>query len=81
MFCRNCSVFVFVAVDDKTFRIDYLRRDKLTMPDLAVTIPFVIDSETAKANAGGDPLARADLYELIDEARALGVGVSITPAA
>jgi len=25
--------------------------------------------------------ARADLYELIDEARALGVGVSITPAA
>ena len=30
---------------------------------------------------GGDPLARADLYELIDEARALGVGVSITPAA
>jgi AdoMet-dependent heme synthase len=30
---------------------------------------------------GGDPLARADLYELIDEARRLGVGVSITPAA
>jgi peptide/nickel transport system substrate-binding protein len=48
----------FVAVDDKTFRIDYLRRDKLTMPDLAVTIPFIFDSETAKANAGGDPLAK-----------------------
>ncbi len=30
---------------------------------------------------GGDPLARADLYELIDAARALGIGVSITPAA
>jgi radical SAM protein len=30
---------------------------------------------------GGDPLARADLYELIDEARKLGIGVSITPAA
>ena len=30
---------------------------------------------------GGDPLARADLYELIDEARRLGIGVSITPAA
>jgi MoaA/NifB/PqqE/SkfB family radical SAM enzyme len=30
---------------------------------------------------GGDPLARADLYELIDEARKLGLSVSITPAA
>lgn len=30
---------------------------------------------------GGDPLARRDLYELIDEARRLGIGVSITPAA
>ena len=48
----------FVAVDEKTFRIDFLRRDKLTMPDLAVTIPFVIDSELAKANSGGDPWAK-----------------------
>jgi radical SAM protein len=30
---------------------------------------------------GGDPLRRADLYELIDEARALGLTVSITPSA
>jgi len=30
---------------------------------------------------GGDPLARRDLYELIDEAHRLGIGVSITPAA
>jgi MoaA/NifB/PqqE/SkfB family radical SAM enzyme len=30
---------------------------------------------------GGDPLERKDLYELIDEARRLGIGVSITPAA
>jgi len=30
---------------------------------------------------GGDPLERTDLYELIDEARRLGIGVSITPAA
>jgi radical SAM protein with 4Fe4S-binding SPASM domain len=30
---------------------------------------------------GGDPLARPDLFELIDEARKLGIGVSITPAA
>lgn len=30
---------------------------------------------------GGDPLARKDLFDLIDVARRLGVGVSITPAA
>ncbi len=30
---------------------------------------------------GGDPLARSDVYELIDEARALGLTVSITPSA
>ncbi|MBI1801178.1 MAG: TIGR04053 family radical SAM/SPASM domain-containing protein [Chloroflexi bacterium] len=30
---------------------------------------------------GGDPLSRADLFDLIDEARALGLMVSITPSA
>lgn len=30
---------------------------------------------------GGDPLLRPDLFQLIDEARRLGIGVSITPAA
>ncbi|HVC91342.1 MAG TPA: TIGR04053 family radical SAM/SPASM domain-containing protein [Acidobacteriaceae bacterium] len=30
---------------------------------------------------GGDPLKRADLYDLIDEARELGLSVSITPSA
>lgn len=30
---------------------------------------------------GGDPLLRPDLFEIIDEARRLNVGVSITPAA
>lgn len=48
----------FVAVDDRTFRVDYLRKDKLTLPNLGVTIPFVFDSETAKVNAGGDPWAK-----------------------
>jgi len=48
----------FVVVDDKTFRIDYIRKDKLLMPDLGVTIPYVIDSELATKNAGGDPWAK-----------------------
>ncbi len=30
---------------------------------------------------GGDPLAKARLYDLIDEARGLGIEISITPAA
>jgi len=30
---------------------------------------------------GGDPLERSDLYDLIDEARSLGLQVSITPSA
>jgi radical SAM protein len=30
---------------------------------------------------GGDPLQRADIYDIIDEARRLGLTVSITPAA
>ena len=30
---------------------------------------------------GGDPLERTDIFELIDEAKALGLGVSITPSA
>lgn len=30
---------------------------------------------------GGDPLKRADLYDLLDEARTLGLSVSITPSA
>jgi len=30
---------------------------------------------------GGDPLERRDIFELIDQAHALGIGLSITPAA
>ena len=30
---------------------------------------------------GGDPLRRKDLFELIDEARSLGINASITPSA
>ena len=48
----------FVALDDKTFRIDFVRKDKMTMSNLAVTIPFVIDAELAQRNGGGDPWAK-----------------------
>ncbi|MFC0389379.1 ABC transporter substrate-binding protein [Muricoccus vinaceus] len=48
----------FVALDDRTFRVDYIRKDKLTLPNLGVTIPFVFDSELAIRNSGGDPWAK-----------------------
>ncbi|MFK4047720.1 ABC transporter substrate-binding protein [Roseomonas mucosa] len=48
----------FVVVDDKTFRIDFIRKDKMLMANLGVTIPFVFDSELAIRNGGGDPWAK-----------------------
>jgi peptide/nickel transport system substrate-binding protein len=48
----------FVAIDGRTFRIDFIRKDKLLMPNLGVTIPYVIDSTTAIANSGGDSWAK-----------------------
>lgn len=44
----------FVAVDDKTFRIDFIRPSKLTLPNLAVPVPMIINSKVAKANATAD---------------------------
>jgi len=46
----------FVAVDDNTFRVDFLRKDRLTVPDLAVIVPCVMNSELVKKNAtAADP--------------------------
>jgi peptide/nickel transport system substrate-binding protein len=48
----------FVAVDDYTFRIDFLRRDKLTLPDLGVPVAIVINSGLAEKHASDkDPWA------------------------
>jgi peptide/nickel transport system substrate-binding protein len=41
----------FVAVDDHTVRIDFVKKDRLTIPDLAVIVPCVINSELVKKNA------------------------------
>ncbi len=41
----------FVVVDEKTFRVDFIRKSKLTIPDLAVPVPCVMNSKTGKANA------------------------------
>ena len=41
----------FVVDDDHTFRVDFARKDRLTVPDLAVIVPCVINSELVKKHA------------------------------
>jgi peptide/nickel transport system substrate-binding protein len=41
----------FVVVDDHTFRVDFIRPDKLTMPDLAVIVPGVYNAGLIKKHA------------------------------
>ena len=41
----------FVAVDDHTFRVDFIQKDKLTMPYLGVPLVNIYNSELVKKNA------------------------------
>lgn len=41
----------FVVVDDHTIRVDFARKDRLTIPDLAVIVPCVLNSELVKSKA------------------------------
>ncbi len=72
--CRHCRAEAVATAhpQELTFQegVAFLRQ----IPEFGAPLPQLILT-------GGDPLARGDLYELIDEARSLGIGVSITPAA
>ena len=48
----------FVVVDDHTFRIDYIRKDKMLLFNVAVVVPFIINSELAKKNATAEEPGR-----------------------
>ncbi len=41
----------FVIVDDSTVRVDFAKKDRLTIPDLAVIVPCVVNSELVKKHA------------------------------
>ena len=41
----------FVVVDDNTFRVDLIKKDRLTVPDLAVIVPGIYNSELLKKHA------------------------------
>jgi len=54
----------FTAVDDSTFTIALEKPSKLTIPDLAVPVPFVINSKVALENAtADDPWAMEFLHK------------------
>lgn len=54
----------FEAVDDLTFKINLIRPSKLTLPDLAVPVPMIINSKLALANATeDDPWATEYLHK------------------
>src|SRR6476620_9539751 len=41
----------FVVVDDNTVRVDFIKKDRLTIPDLAVIVPCIINSGLVKKHA------------------------------
>jgi peptide/nickel transport system substrate-binding protein len=48
----------FVVIDDHTIRIEFPKANKLSLPDLAVPVPVIINSELAKKHAtSADPWA------------------------
>ncbi len=48
----------FEALDDHTFKVTFVRPDKLTMPSLAIVVPSIYNSELCKKNAtAADPWA------------------------
>lgn len=72
--CRHCRA-------DAMTRPHPLELDHEASRDLLDQIASFGDPLPHLILTGGDPLQRADLYELIDEANALGLSVSITPSA
>jgi peptide/nickel transport system substrate-binding protein len=49
----------FVAVDDSTFRVDFIKKNRLTVPDLAVIVPGIYNSGLLKKHATAqDPWGR-----------------------
>jgi peptide/nickel transport system substrate-binding protein len=41
----------FVMIDDSTVRVDFAKKDRLTLPDLAVIVPSIYNSELLKKKA------------------------------
>jgi MoaA/NifB/PqqE/SkfB family radical SAM enzyme len=71
--CRHCRAEASPNADPNQLTFDQGIALLRQIKDFGDPLPQLILT-------GGDPLARPDLFELIDEANKLGIGVSITPA-
>ena len=72
--CRHCRAEAISTPHPLELNFEESLAFLQQIPDFGAPLPQLILT-------GGDPLARADLFELIDEARKLYIPVSITPAA
>jgi len=46
---------MFVVVDDNTFRVDFLKKDRLTIPDSRSSLPLRDESELVKSTRREGP--------------------------
>jgi AdoMet-dependent heme synthase len=72
--CRHCRAEAMPEPHPQELSLEEGLAFVRQIPDFGTPMPQLILT-------GGDPLLRRDLLTLIDEARKLGIGVSITPAA
>ena len=72
--CRHCRAEAMPGPHPMQLTLEESVEFLRQIPDFGNPLPQLILT-------GGDPLERKDLFPLIDEARRLGIGVSITPAA
>jgi radical SAM protein len=72
--CRHCRAAAISTPHPQELNFEESIAFLRQIPAFGAPLPQLILT-------GGDPLARTDLYELIDEARRLGISTSITPAA
>jgi AdoMet-dependent heme synthase len=72
--CRHCRAEAMPDPDPRELSVEEGLEFLRQIPEFGAPLPQLILT-------GGDPLLRRGLFPLIDEARRLGIGVSITPAA
>ena len=72
--CKHCRAEAMPNANPFELSTDESKRFLNQLVEFGDPLPHVILT-------GGDPLNRKDIYELIDYANGIGLGVSITPAA
>jgi AdoMet-dependent heme synthase len=72
--CRHCRAEAAPSADPSELSTEEGRALLEALTGFGAPLPHLVLT-------GGDPLKRADLFELVDAARALGFGVSVAPSA